>query len=135
MPRSLLDRIQFRAGHLPEKELCRAALWSAALVIGAMLIPWAAFRVLPPYRLFGMRRYYLAAMAATTLPLMPGLVVGGGFGSLVIFLTGNRGPLSYWVEEVVGIGVNWYLYFLLLLVWFGRRGRKRLQPVLPQGTN
>jgi hypothetical protein len=114
-----------------KRPVVHAALWSAVLVIASMLIPWIVFKYLPPLRLFGARRYYLAVIGATTLPLLPGMLVGGGIGSLITFFGGGEGSVVDAISAAVGVGINWYFYFLFFSTLIVRRTRKTLQAPSP----
>jgi hypothetical protein len=126
MLRSMLGRAQNRAAELSEKELRLAAVCAALFVIAALALTHLVFGWLPGKTLFGYRRYYAAVMALATLPLLPGLIVGGGIGELVTYFGGHHETAVYWTSTLVGAWVNWYLYFLLFANFIRWRKKRKL---------
>ncbi len=130
----MLRRVQFQAGQLTEKELRRAAFWAAVVVIGAIAVTWVVYFLLPGGRLFGRRLYYLAFMFATVLPLVPGLLVGGGIGSLVTLVIGRGESAAYWITFVVSLAFNWYFYFALFSYWIYYLNKRKQHRAAAHGT-
>jgi hypothetical protein len=130
----MLRRLQIRASQLSEKELRRAALWSAALqvVIFAITSPISYITF---HSNAGERPVWLDVyIFVVSLPLAPGFLVGGGIGDLIRHLSGYYGSIVNWIEEAVGIAVNWYLYFLIFSLWISWCNKRKQQRAAAQGA-
>jgi hypothetical protein len=135
MLHSALRRLQIRASQASEKELRRAALWSAALVLGVPAISWLTTTVIVPNPALDAPRWLDLFIFVISLPLAPGFLLGGWI-SMIFWAHGGRfAPASIWIGAVLGLIINWYLYFVLFAIWISRRNRAKLQRAAARGTS
>ena len=126
MSRNSPGRAQSPADKLSEREFLLAAMLAALFVICAMSFSRLVYGRFPAKTIFNYRRYYLLLMFATIVPLLPGLIVGGGIGELITYLGGHHELAVYWTSTLVGAAFNWYFYFVLFSGIIRRRNKRKL---------
>ncbi|MFZ0821036.1 MAG: hypothetical protein WAM91_13270 [Candidatus Acidiferrales bacterium] len=127
-----LQILQIRASQLSEKELRRAALWSAGFVFVAPAIVWLISYFGFPNHAVERPTWFDISVYVMALPLAPGFLVGGGLTSLIEHLSGSRSAAIDWSCMLVGFVVNWYLYFLIFSLWIGWRNKRKQQRAAAQ---
>jgi hypothetical protein len=106
----------------------RARNWSSALVIVLMAISWVAFGSLSFYLSFDQQPpARVALMSVMFLLLLPGMVVGHGIASLVIFLIGPHEMIELVISVGVSLVVNCLFYYIIIAIWIVRRKQRKNQ--------
>jgi hypothetical protein len=136
MLHSALRRLQIRASQASEKELRRAALWSALLVLGIPAITFVIYSFTRNPVDEGPRWLDIFTFAVS-LPNAPGYLVAGGITRISWAIHGP--PLLDFalvvISTVSAFAVNWYLYFVLFAIWINRRNRAKEQRANAQGAS
>jgi hypothetical protein len=123
----MLRRLQFRAQYATQRDLRRAALWSAALVLGVSMVTWIISHFASHYFGCDPPVWLDSSIFFISLPLVAGDLLVGSLARLFPYLLEIHPTMVDWVRMGVGIAINWYLYFLIFSFWLHYRNKKKQQ--------